>query len=165
MEEKTLFSDIYNCFFGKITDDMYFELTPQDTKRDCQSILINAIPSFEFPRFPLYNYTIIAVEEDGVDNSYFSSKLSTEEINILAILMKQEWLQRQINSIELIRQKYYGSDFKLTSQANHLAKLNELYDRNKQESMHLQRLYKRRKTEEDGKISSNWSCLNTSTFD
>lgn len=165
MEDKTFFSEIYNCFFGKITEDMYFELTPQDTKRDCQSILINAIPSFEFPRFPLYNYTIVDVDSDGKDLSYYETKLTLEEINILAVLMKQEWLQRQINSIEFVRQKYYNSDFKMSSQANHLAKLIDLSNRNMKESIHLQRLYKRRKTEEDGKISSNWSCLSTSTFD
>jgi hypothetical protein len=164
MEEKTLFSEIYDCFFGKITEDMYLELTHQDTFRDCQSILLNAIPFFEFPRFALYEYTVAEVN-DGVDNSYYNMKLSQEEINILALLMKQEWLNRQINSIELIRQKYYGSDFKMTSQANHLAKLNELADRNLKESMHMQRLYKRRKTEDNGRISSNWSCLGTSVFD
>ena len=164
MEEKTLFSEIYNCFFGKITDDMYLELTRQDTYRDCQSILLNAIPCFEFPRFALYNYTVVEADED-IDNSQYNIKLSNEEINILALLMKQEWLNRQINSIELIRQKYYGSDFKMTSQANHLAKLNELADKNLKESVHMQRLYKRRKTEEDGHISSNWSCLGKSVFD
>lgn len=164
MEEKTLFSEIYECFFGKITDDMYIELTRQDTYRDCQSILINAIPFFEFPRFSLYDYTVMEMDE-GVDNSCYNMRLSQEEINILALLMKQEWLNRQINSIELIRQKYYGSDFKMTSQANHLTKLNELADRNLKESMHMQRLYKRRKTDSDGKISSNWSCLSTSVFD
>ena len=164
MEEKTLFSEIYECFFGKITDDMYLELTHQDTYRDTQSILVNAIPFFEFPRFALYDYTIVEVDE-GIDSSHYNMKLSQEEINILALLMKQEWLNRQINSIELIRQKYYGSDFKMTSQANHLAKLNELAERNSKESIHMQRLYKRRKTEANGRISSNWSCLNKSVFD
>ena len=33
------------------------------------------------------------------------------------------WIQRQITSIENTRMKYSGSDFKFTSQANHLSKL------------------------------------------
>ena len=49
--EHTYFREIYNCFLGKITDDMYVEWTKQDTLKDCQSILINALPKFEFPRF------------------------------------------------------------------------------------------------------------------
>lgn len=54
----TLFSAVYNRFLGKITDDLYLELTPEDTVKDLQNLLIDAIPSFEFPRKDLYNYTI-----------------------------------------------------------------------------------------------------------
>ena len=54
----TGFTSVYNRFLGKITDDMYVELTPQDTVRDLRSLLINAIPGFEFPRCDLYDYTI-----------------------------------------------------------------------------------------------------------
>lgn len=153
----TLFKKVYDAFFDKITDDMYLEFTKAETERDCQSILINALPAFEFPRFSLYNYTKCEVLSDVDDTSYFNDDLTIEEINILALLMKKEWLQRQVNSVELTRQKYYGSDFKLTSQANHLAKLIELGKYNNKELLHLQRLYKRRKTDEQGRIQSNWS--------
>ena len=44
-----------------------------------------------------------------------------------------------------IRLKYSGSDFKFTSQANHIAKLKLLKDSYDQDGKHLQRLYKRRK--------------------
>ena len=64
------------------------------------------------------NFTPVAV-----DTSYFDADLTDEEINILALLMMRSWLQRQVTSIENIRMKYSGSDFKFTSQANHLAKL------------------------------------------
>lgn len=152
----TSFSTVYQMFFDKITDDMYLEYTEFDTKRDCQAILLNAISKFEFPRVNLFDYTLYEPEE-GLDST-FNMELTVEEINILAHLMREEWLDRQMNSIELTRQKYYGSDFKLTSQAAHLAQLKALYEKNKQESLHLQRLYKRRKVE-DGQIKSNWSVL------
>ena len=152
----TSFSTVYQMFFDKITDDMYLEYTEFDTKRDCQAILLNAISKFEFPRVNLFDYTLYEPEE-GLDST-FNMELTVEEINILAHLMREEWLDRQMNSIELTRQKYYGSDFKLTSQAAHLAQLKALYEKNKQESLHLQRLYKRRKIE-DGQIKSNWSVL------
>ena len=32
----TQFSKVYNRFLNKITDDMYLELTPQDTLKDIQ---------------------------------------------------------------------------------------------------------------------------------
>jgi hypothetical protein len=54
----TYFTEIYNRFLGKITDDMYIELTPQDTIKDLRNLLIDAIPGFEFPRVNLYDYSI-----------------------------------------------------------------------------------------------------------
>lgn len=147
----TTFETIINRFLGKITDDMYLELTPEDTIRDAKQFLIDAIPYFEFPRFALYDYNE-ELEEYNVE-------LTAEEINILALLMKTAWLDRQINSIEVTRMKYSGADFKLTSQANHLSKLLQLKSENVRESTHAQRLYKRRKFNKDGTVSSNWSCL------
>ena len=150
----TSFETVYDRFFGKITDDLYLELTPEDTKRDLQSLLIDSIPGFEFPRQKL-DFT---VSEDK-KTAFFESDLTDEEINILALLMKNAWLNRQITSIENTRQKYSGSDFKMTSQANHLAKLLELRKETRREEIHMQRLYKRRKRDENGNIKSNWSVL------
>ena len=145
------------------------------------------IPGFEFPRKNLYDYTIEVREigedeltpddfvlgtvwgdiEDAtlletpnvlVDKSRFNVELTPEEINILALLMKQGWVQRQVTSIENTRMKYSGSDFKMTSQANHLAKLITLLTESRRDSFHMQRLYKRRKPAYGG-YKSNWSSL------
>lgn len=185
----TMFATIYNRFLGKITDDMYMELTPEDTIKDLQNLLVDAIPGFEFPRVNLYDYElqteiineadalpgdfILAVlwgelPEDGeqesprvlVDRSAFFATLTSEEVNILALLMKQAWIQRQVSSIENIRMKYSGVDFKMTSQANHLQKLLSLLSEAQRESFHMQRLYKRRKlSKKDGRYRSNWTVL------
>lgn len=96
----TSFQEIYDRFFGKITDDMYFIWTKEDTEKDLLNILLDAIPGFEFPRFPLYDYNI--------ENLEFNCHLTSEEINILAHLMYNTWLQRQIASIENVRMKYSG---------------------------------------------------------
>lgn len=72
--EGTTFAKIYNRFLGKITDDMYMELTPEDTIRDLRNLLVDAIPGFEFPRKALMdNYVIetLVVEEDKVQQSDF----------------------------------------------------------------------------------------------
>jgi hypothetical protein len=165
--EHTKFATIYNRFLGKITDDMYLELTPEDTIRDLQNLLIDAIPGFEFPRIDLQNYILDVVEIDEdkvekddfvlgvvwndslteeednkvpkvlVERSRFNVELSSEEINILALLMKQSWVQRQVTSIENIRMKFSGSDFKMTSQANHLAKLLTLLEESRRDSFHM----------------------------
>ena len=185
---ETLFSAVYNRFLGQVTDDLYLELTPEDTLRDLQNLLLNAIPGFEFPRQNLYDYTIELTEkpesdvtpdefilgtvwgdlESGdllgtpkvlVDKSRFNIELTAEEINILALLMKQGWVQRQVTSIENTRMKYSGADFKMTSQANHLSKLLSLLEESRRDSFHMQRLYKRRKFAADGKYASNWGSL------
>ena len=66
-------------------------------------------------------------------------------------------MQRQVTSIENTRMKYSGSDFKFTSQANHLAKLLNLLAECQRQSHHMQRLYKRRRTDSaTGLIESNW---------
>ena len=172
----TLFASVYNRFLGKITDDMYMELTPRDTIKDLQNLLIDAIPGFEFPRKSLeYNILERPINKDSVniqgffienadgegyeDASSFTATLSSEEINILAILMMNSWLQRQITTIENIRMKYSGTDFKMTSQANHLAKLLTLLKETQRQSLHMQRLYKRRRTGADGEIKSNWDVF------
>lgn len=185
----TKFATIYNRFLGKITDDMYMELTPQDTIKDLQNLLVEAIPGFEFPRVNLDDCEvgtqiineadaqpgdfILAVlwgelPEDGeqespkvlVDRSAFFAELTSEEINIIALLMKQAWIERQVASIENIRMKYSGSDFKMTSQANHLQKLLSLLSEAQRESHHMQRLYKRRRiSSKDGRYRSNWTVL------
>lgn len=150
--EPTSFQDIYDRFLGKITDDMYLEWTREDTLKDLKNILIDAIPGFEFPRFPLYDFDL--------DSEEFGSHLTSEEINILALLMYNAWLQRQVASIEQTRMKYSGTDFKMTSQANHLAKLIELKKEAERQAHHMQRLYKRRKLiDNKGSIKSNWSTL------
>lgn len=181
----TPFCKVYNNFLDKITDDMYVELTPEDTAKDMRHLLIESIPGFEFPRQPL-DYTIEVVEidesevvdqedfilgvtwhdlpEDGeeavpivlVERSYFHSDLTLEEINILALNMMNLWLQRQITSIENTRMKYSGSDFKFSSQANHMAKLLQMREDTRRQSFHMQRLYKRREMTEDGLIKSTW---------
>ena len=159
----TPFTQVYNRFLGKITDDMYMELTPEDTVRDLRNLLIDAIPGFEFPRVNLLDYTIIEAENALEEESSFAADLSSEEINILAILMMVSWTQRQITSIENTRMKYSSSDFKFTSQANHLAKLLTLLKETQRQSHHMQRLYKRRRTDENGRYESNWSILRDSS--
>ena len=173
---------------------MYLELTPEDTIKDLRNLIIDAIPGFEFPRKNLLDYkieTVIKPESEllpedfmlgviwgnleneldvnpdvMVENSAFNVDLTSEEINILAILMMCAWTQRQITSIENTRMKYSGADFKMTSQANHLAKLLNLLSETQRQSHHMQRLYKRRKFDDNGNYQSNWSVLrSTSAID
>lgn len=142
----TPFTLVYDAFLDKITDDMYLELTKEDTYALLEPLLQAAIPYFEFPRVNLTNI--------DVENKLFIENLTNEEINILATYMVVEWVGQQLASIENTRMKYSGSDFKFTSQANHIQKLTALKKEYRQEGFHLQRLYKRRKVDSNGKVIS-----------
>ena len=150
-ESSTPFSDIYKSFLSKITDDMYMELTEEDTESLLYDIFLSALPHFEFPRVDIYSFSD---EMGGYD-----IQLSKEEVNIIATYMVVEWLGQQLASVENTRMKYSGSDFKFTSQANHMAKLQSLKTNYEQKGFHLQRLYKRRKADENGIMRSTFGSI------
>jgi hypothetical protein len=147
----TAFSEIYKRFKGKITDDMYMELTPGETDSLLKELLLNSLHNFEFPRVDIYNY--------NEDIEEFNISLTAEEQNIIATYMIVEWLSQQLASVENTRMKYSGSDFKFTSQANHMAKLQAMKKDYERRGFHLQRLYKRRKADENGIMRSTFGSI------
>ena len=162
----TSFSLVYDSFLSKITDDMYLELTELDTFRMLEQLLLSAIEKFEFPRIDLTDYTLLEIsnneEEDDTikyEGGYFNNQLTHEEINILAVYMIVEWLSQQLASVENTRMKYSGSDFKFTSQANHMQKLLQMKKDYEREGFHLQRLYKRRIPDARGVMRSTFGKI------
>lgn len=138
----TKLTEIYDVFFSKITDDMYLELTKEDTEKLVFNLFMNALPNFEFPRVDIYAFDSTTLE--------YPFELTNDEKNIIAIYMVVEWLGQQLASVENVRLKYSGSDFKFTSQANHLHKVLALQKDYERKGFHLQRLYKRRKLDKNG---------------
>lgn len=148
----TPFSSVYDAFFRLITDDMYMEISEEETRADCKGLLLSSIPLFEFPN------EIIDVTVDQKGEDIFTRNLTMEEINILAMGMVQIWVQRQVTSIEVVRQKFSGTDFKLSSQASHLNRLETLLSNTKDERRRLEMLYSRRRVN-DGKYESNFDLF------
>lgn len=147
----TEFDIVYNCFYSKITDDMYMELDESQTKALTRELLVNALPWFEFPRVNIMDY--------DVEDEQFNVSLSQEEVNIIATYMVVAWFDQQLASVEIVRMKYTGSDFKMTSQANHMAKLKNLRQEYERTGFHLQRLYKRRQVDKNGIVKSTLSSI------
>jgi len=131
------------------------EITEEETKAMVRDILLNSLVWFEFPRFHTDDYIL-----DEENSGEFQSELSNEEKNIIASYMIVEWLGQQLASVEVTRMKYSGTDFKFTSQANHMSKLQSLKKQYITEGFHKQRLYKRRiKDKETGVYKSTMSRL------
>ena len=172
---QTSFALVYDSFLSKITDDMYMELTQLDTYRMLEELLLSAIEKFEFPRINLQDYELLGVIDEvtyqGAESNnkqvkaiiyqdgYFNNLLTHEEVNILAIYMAVEWFSQQLASIENVRMKYSGSDFKFTSQANHMAKILQLKKDYEREGFHMQRLYKRRIPDKRGVMRSTLGII------
>ena len=116
---------VYDAFLARITaDEWALEEELAIVERDWQELLKMAIFRFKYPRVQL---ELRAVEQ-SIDNPApqqyeFTNDLSNDEIQLLALYMKHEWVKRCIASWENIRQLYADKDF---SQANHLDKLNKL---------------------------------------
>ena len=147
----TKFETIYNRFFSKVTDDMYMELDKTQTEQMLYKLFESALPWFEFPRVNLYDF--------NKEEKTYNIQLSIEEINIIAIYMLVQWFTQQLATVENTRMKYSGSDFKFTSQANHMSKLLALKKDYEREGFHLQRLYKRRKIDKNGIQRSTLSMI------
>ena len=152
----TQFKVIYDEFLASITDDMYLELTQEETNAMLFDLFKSAIVWFEFPRFNIYDYDL--------DIEAYNCNLTQEEIKIIALYMIVEWIGQQLATIELIRMKYSGSDFKFTSQANHMHKLKDLQKEYERKGFHLQRLYKRRKVNNKGIMRSTFGSIMESSF-
>lgn len=157
---------IYDDFLSRISDDMYMELTPEQTMGMLFKLLRQAIPWFEFPRTSLEfveenTGEIVIVTSDhpaNEDQLCIEGDLTIEEIGIIATYMVVAWLGQQLANIDLVRQHYTGADFKLTSQASHLQRVSKLKKDYEDQGFHLQRLYSRRK-KEDGQIKSTMGMI------
>ncbi len=83
-ETPTTFQEMYDFFLAGITDDMFMELTAQDTSAMLEEILIAALPWFEFPvEKNLFN----SIDKE---NKHFGVKLNVEEMMIIRQYMIAE---------------------------------------------------------------------------
>ena len=119
----TKFTEVYNCFLSKITDDMYLELTPKDTVEDLQNLLINSIPYFEFPRVVISDYEIkteIILNEEVQEDDFI---ISTEKVVCYMALDMENEAYRELNKAR----KLAGNDTDYIKHVNELQKLLKYY--------------------------------------
>lgn len=125
----TPFLKVYEAFLARITaDEWTIEEELAVVERDWQQLLDIAIFRFKYPRHSLNKVEYDPNPCDNIDLTFswcFEGDLDQDEIQLLALYMKHEWVKRCIASWENIRQLYADKDF---SQANHLDKLNKLQE-------------------------------------
>lgn len=152
----TTLQEMYDFFLAGITDDMFMEITLEDTQAILDEILMAALPEFEFPRKNIFDI--------DWGKRKFRVQLTAEEMMIIRQYMIAVWIGYQLASIENIRQKYSGSDFSFTSQASHIDKLIKLKQEYEDSGFHLQRLYCRRRVNEKGELESTMDSIMAASF-
>lgn len=113
----TPFKVLFDSFLARIeSQDWVIPEQIEIAERDWIQLLKTAIFQFRFPRVSL---------EFDEDAKVFLNEVGNPEIQVLATIMKHQWIKRCIASWEQIKMLYSNKDF---SQANHLDKLIKLSD-------------------------------------
>lgn len=113
----TPFKVLFDSFLARVESQDW--VLPEQTElaeRDWIQLLKIAIFQFRFPRVSL---------EIDENEKVFLNEVGNPEIQVLATIMKHQWIKRCIASWEQIKMLYSNKDF---SQANHLDKLIKLND-------------------------------------
>lgn len=125
----TSYWKVYEAFLAKTLEDEWGDWEIEQTEEDMRQLLESAIPYFKFPRVSLER------DKDG-----FIQDLGTEEIQILSVYMKCEWLNRSILTWENVKPLYEERDF---SQANLLDKLKSTLEYERLNASRLEGIYYR----------------------
>ena len=99
----TPFVQVYDAFLARITaDEWTLEEELAIVERDWRQLLKMSIFRFKYPRVSL------EIEESADENSVyqFTEDLTNDQIQLLALYMKHEWVKRCIASWQNIRQLY-----------------------------------------------------------
>jgi len=133
----TPYSNVYNLFLAKISDYSFANMTQEELESIMHDYLKVAAGYFDY-------YCSQNLDMDDT-NQQFLSTLTSEEENILSLLMVVEYLKSQLLSAEKLRMFLSDKDYKIYSQANHIRELKELYDslRNEAEGLISRYTFKR----------------------
>lgn len=127
---------VYDAFLSKVGEDDWTRCySKEDLEwfiKDWREFLNSAIPYFKFPRCSL--------EINEETQEFVDENISQDEIQVLSVYMKQEWLKRTIDSWENIKTQYEESDF---SQANLLKNFISLRQQVITESKFVESVYYR----------------------
>ena len=117
----TSYESIYNAFLGKIID---FDLPlMEDDELDgyCRELLGSALVKLKS-----FDHDLADRDED---TKVFNEDLSDLEKEVLSCQMVVEWVDRKINTTQLLHMYVGTKDESMASQANHIKALMELKDK------------------------------------
>jgi len=114
----TLYETIYNIFLSKINDVNLVSLPEDISEATMYGFMISAVTKF--------TKCLNNLQDRDDTLQQFNPTLTDFEIEVIANMMVSEWLSPSINNITVLKQVLSDSDFKITSQAQHLKELLDL---------------------------------------
>lgn len=129
----TPYAKVFDSFLSKIEDTRYSTFSEPDLIADLTKLLNAGIVNFEYPKINIFDKNDVG--------QIFNVDLSVFEVEIIGLLMKHEWLKREIYSTRTLEQMFSTSDFRLTSQAAHLEALLKLEKETRNEITTRKRKY------------------------
>ena len=114
----TPYSKIFASFLNKVKDAIFFDMDEEDFEELATEYLKGAIVRFKKCKQDL------SKRDDMIKE--FEVDLTDEEIEILSILMKIEWLNTKIYTTDLLTQRMSSRDASFYSQAQHLEEMMKL---------------------------------------
>ncbi len=112
---------IYNIFLSKITDFDLPLMDDDELKNYCNEILMSALSKIRS-----FDHDLTDRNNETGD---FNEDLSDLECEVLSSQMVVEWIDRKINTTQLLNMFVGTKDESMASQANHLNSLLTLKDR------------------------------------
>lgn len=117
----TPYSEVFKSFLGKIQDDLYVFADEDVIQNDLVILLNDAIVSFSYPR--------VDVRDKNDATFTFNVTLTLDEVEIIALAMVVAWTERELHSVDMLRQSMTTKDFNTYSQASHINALIRTADR------------------------------------
>jgi len=114
----TPYSKIFASFLNKVKDAIFFDMDEEDFDELATEHLKSAIVRFKKCKQDL------SKRDD--ETKEFEVDLDDEEIEILSVLMKIEWLNTKIYTTDLLKQRMSSRDASFYSQAQHLDEMMKL---------------------------------------
>ena len=121
-----------NGFLNKVSDRYLVGISPTELESYLDGLLISSFSWFRKCKTDLsYDATARTLDED----------LDDDEIEILSLIMVQEWLKPKLNNIDVLKQNMSTRDYKMYSQANHIDSLKDLKESTRIEYKQMIREY------------------------
>lgn len=115
MVDMTPYSEIYERFLSLITEYDFFEMDQEEFEAELEVKLEMAVSKL----------VLLSIEMD-VNTQSFTQELTPLEKTILAHALLGEWLSQRVYDVQNMRNHMASSDFKIFSNANHLAEMVKL---------------------------------------